>query len=108
MKNKNKKFKYNGCLVHRRAILHMIGQYVEVLGEYPHISDIATWMNVSKKTARKHLKKLQDNREIIMWFRPYKNTVRYNIDLHHDTNAKYRANDYANDYAAYRRERLES
>jgi len=108
MKNKNKKFKYNGCLVHRRAILHMIGQYVEVLGEYPHISDIATWMNVSKKTARKHLKKLQDNREIIMWFTPYKNTIRYNVELSPSVMAHFRADEFVNDYGLYRRERLES
>jgi hypothetical protein len=65
-KMSSKEMKYNGCGTHRRAILHMIGQSVEVFNQYPTTAEIAAWMNVSKPTARKYLMRMLDNKEIMI------------------------------------------
>ena len=80
---KNKRIKYDGRGMHRRAILHMVGQSLLVFGEFVRVSDVASWMNVSKVTATKYLRIMERNEEIIMSKKPYKNTFVYEIQLSH-------------------------
>lgn len=98
---KNKTMKYDGRGSHRRAILHMIGQSVEVFREYPTIRDISGWMNVSKPTARKYLSRLMENEEIIMFKKPYKNTEICHFDLFEDIRMEFENNVFKNDYKLY-------
>lgn len=93
--------KYNSSLSHRKAILHMIGQSVEVFREYVKIADVASWMNVSKPTARKHLHAMWLRGEIRMWHIPYKNTIIYMIDLTDEVKQQYEDKDYEIDYRMY-------
>lgn len=59
------KTKYNGSGSHRRAILYLIGQAERVFKSEPTTAEIAAWMNVSKTTALKYLRKLQESGELI-------------------------------------------
>lgn len=98
---KNKKAKYDGRGSHSRAILHLIGKSVSMFGEYPRISDIAAWMNVSKVTATKYLKKMVESREIIMTKKQYKNTFVYEVALDCDIEEEFREGYFVNDYQQY-------
>lgn len=62
----SKESKFNGSASHRRAILHMIGQVVDMFKKEPTTSEVASWMNVSKPTARKHLKEMREQGELWM------------------------------------------
>ena len=97
----NKVSKYNGSTAHRIAILHMIGQSVDVFNSRVRISEIAAWMNVSKVTARKHIQTMIDRDEIITSKVPYKNTCMVLIELHPDMKVEYEAGKYKEAYQMY-------
>jgi predicted ArsR family transcriptional regulator len=87
------KNKYDGTGIHKRAIMHMIGQSVDVFKSEPTTADIAAWMQLSKPTARKHLKKMAIDGELIMSEVPYRaNAVKHTWRL-----SKYREEDYMRD-----------
>lgn len=88
-KMSSKKQKFDGSGTHRRAIYHLIGQSQTIFGDKVKISEIAQWMNVSKPTARKHIKWMVDNREVIVTTKPYKNTFVCLIELHPDVMRDY-------------------
>jgi hypothetical protein len=93
--------KYDGRGSHKRAILHMIGQYVNVFNEHATVKDVASWMNVSKATALKHLKMMRENEEINMFKRDYKNTFMWEIDLQIDTFREYAQGQFEAEYKIY-------
>jgi len=84
-----KKFKYDGSGTHRRAILHMIGESLDVFKTKPKVSDIASWMRVSKPTAIRYLKRMVDNEELIETKVPYRQTFAYRYELHPDVMEHY-------------------
>lgn len=97
----NRLTKYDGRGSHRRAILHMIGQSVEVFKEYVTVKDIASWMNVSKTTALKYIKKMYDKEEIYMWKEDYKNTYMWKIELRYDIFKEYTEERFLAEYKIY-------
>lgn len=97
----SKKFKFNGCGTHRRAVLHMIGQSVDIFNAAPTVAEIATWMNVCKRTATKYLKMMVERGEIIMTKEKYKNTFRYRIKLDPFVDEHYKNRILEDDYKWY-------
>lgn len=98
---KNRKFKYNGSGTHRRAILHMIGKSQDVFKSKAKVSDISSWMRVSKTTAIKHLKRMVDNEELIETKIPYRQTFAYRYELHPDIVEHYRDGLLKHSYELY-------
>lgn len=95
------KFKYNGSGTHRRAILFMIGQSLEVFKEAATVRDIAGWMNLSKVTARKYLKRMIDNEELQLIEQPYKNTVIHKYMLSQSVRADFYEGRLTDSYHIY-------
>lgn len=100
MSNQKGKFKYSTQHVH--AILHMIGQCQDTFGHKPTTAEVASWMNVTKATARKHLKRMEENGKLIMnkvEHRPlvYKHTWQLSV---HEYD-KYKAKQFTMDYHFY-------
>jgi Mn-dependent DtxR family transcriptional regulator len=79
----------------------MIGQSVEVFKEYVTVKDIASWMNVSKTTALKYIKKMYDKEEIYMWKEDYKNTYMWKIELRYDIFKEYTEERFLAEYKIY-------
>lgn len=67
--------KFKACFMHERAIIHMIGQAEFVGRDGVTVAEVASWMNVTKATARKHLKDMQVRGLVHMMQFPYKNTT---------------------------------
>ena len=101
VKMNNKPMKFNGSNMHKDAILHLIGQSAEVFREYAVVSDVASWMNVSKPTATKYLNQLWNEGLIYMWKREYKNTFIWMIDLKDEAMRKYTKDEYKPAYQLY-------
>lgn len=98
----NKKSKYNGSNMHKRAILHMIGESVATFKSKPTVAEIASWMHVSKTTALRHLKKMLKNKEIVMIKTRYRpNNFKWVIELDDDIMEQYYMNMFHRDYKFY-------
>lgn len=95
------KHKFNGSNRHKAAILHMIGQSQSVFLEYATVSDIATWMNVSKTTARKYLLIMSNDGEIEMVKKPYKNMGIIQIGLTDVTWREFLNGTFKDEYTVY-------
>jgi len=93
--------KYDRSGSHKRAILHMIGQVEYMVYGKVTVRDVATWMNVCKRTALKHLKRMEANKEVVLTKATYKNTYMYTIELESDTYIEYLYGYYVNDYQLY-------
>lgn len=93
--------KYGGSDAHKRAVLHMIGQVEYMVYGDVKVRDVATWMNVCKRTALKHLKRMEANGEVVLTKVPYKNTYMYTVKLSSDTYNEYMDGYFVNDYQLY-------
>lgn len=96
-----KKRKFNGSEQHYMAILHLIGESVEVFHERPVIADVAEWMNVSKTTARKYLRIMNKIGDISMVIKPYKTFGVTEIDLSYYAMMQYRNGEFRRAYELY-------
>lgn len=100
MKKRNKK--YNGSVMHRGAILHMVGESETIFKREVLVRDIAEWMNVSKPTAIRYLKAMAWRGEIIMTKEKCKsNASIFKIKLSDVSKQKYHQGAYKTSYIAY-------
>lgn len=97
----NRKQKFDNSQAHRAAILHMIGQSVDVFQKAPSIADVAAWMNVCKRTATKYLKQMQRQEVVYLSREKYKNTFMYRVHLSHEQYEDYKRGVYHPYYQLY-------
>lgn len=79
--------------------MHMIGQVEEVFMTEPKTSEIASWMNLSKPTARKYLNSMVKSGKLIKTTQEYRaNSSVDKWSLAHEYKVAYREGKFAPQY----------